>query len=228
MLPDPVWHFGSMRTISKEEGYAVLHTINADQFWLNAWRCWKHYAEVIPLTTPIGSTGQGTTKNAANIASLKTLVCQWWWMPGLVRPGEAAQAMELGANRCWLIPRSLRLRHPAAMARAMSLATVAGRLATNRTHSVKAYASVVLKWHYRTGQRGKLLRSQLWFKCWILELRKLLFKLKLKTQPVSRRSSSCCVEQAQNYSLWPLFPGYALLFGNRLCKRFDKDRKWIY
>jgi len=82
----------------------------------------------MPLASPIGS-GQGM-KNAANIQ----IIIENAGVPvvvdaGIGTPSEAAQAMELGADALLINTAIAQAQNPAVMARAMSLATEAGRLA---------------------------------------------------------------------------------------------------
>jgi thiazole synthase len=126
LLPDPIGTLQAAEQLVKE-GFAVLPYINADPMLakrLEEVGC----ATVMPLASPIGS-GQGL-KTTANIqiiienANVPVVVDA-----GIGSPSEAAQAMELGAD-VLLINSAIALSpNPAAMARAMNLATVAGRLA---------------------------------------------------------------------------------------------------
>ncbi|MEH2263927.1 glycine oxidase ThiO [Nostoc sp.] len=126
LLPDPIGTLQAAEQLVKE-GFAVLPYINADPMLakrLEEVGC----ATVMPLASPIGS-GQGL-KTTANIqiiienAGIPVVVDA-----GIGSPSEAAQAMELGAD-VLLINSAIALSpNPAAMARAMNLATVAGRLA---------------------------------------------------------------------------------------------------
>ncbi|QLE40733.1 glycine oxidase ThiO [Nostoc sp. C052] len=126
LLPDPIGTLQAAEQLVKE-GFAVLPYINADPMLakrLEEVGC----ATVMPLASPIGS-GQGL-KTTANIqiiienAGIPVVVDA-----GIGSPSEAAQAMELGADAL-LINSAIALSpNPAAMARAMNLATVAGRLA---------------------------------------------------------------------------------------------------
>jgi len=110
-----------------KEGFAVLPYINADPMLA------KHLedvgcATVMPLASPIGS-GQGL-KTTANIqiiienAKIPVVVDA-----GIGAPSEASQAMELGADALLINSAIALAQNPAAMAQAMNLATVAGRLA---------------------------------------------------------------------------------------------------
>ncbi|MBC6433287.1 glycine oxidase ThiO [Nostoc sp. HG1] len=126
LLPDPIGTLQAAEQLVKE-GFAVLPYINADPMLakrLEEVGC----ATVMPLASPIGS-GQGL-KTTANIQ----IIIENAGVPvvvdaGIGSPSEAAQAMELGADAL-LINSAIALSpNPAAMARAMNLATVAGRLA---------------------------------------------------------------------------------------------------
>ncbi len=126
LLPDPIGTLQAAEQLVKE-GFAVLPYINADPMLakrLEEVGC----ATVMPLASPIGS-GQGL-KTAANIQ----IIIENAGVPvvvdaGIGSPSEAAQAMELGADAL-LINSAIALSpNPDAMAHAMNLATVAGRLA---------------------------------------------------------------------------------------------------
>ncbi|MEA5577372.1 glycine oxidase ThiO [Anabaena sp. UHCC 0451] len=126
LLPDPIGTLQAAEQLVKE-GFAVLPYINADPMLakrLEDVGC----ATVMPLAAPIGS-GQGL-KTTANIqiiienAKVPVVVDA-----GIGAPSEAAQAMELGADAL-LINSAIALAENApAMAYAMNLATVAGRIA---------------------------------------------------------------------------------------------------
>ncbi|MBD2295736.1 glycine oxidase ThiO [Anabaena sphaerica FACHB-251] len=126
LLPDPIGTLQAAEQLVKE-GFAVLPYINADPMLakrLEEVGC----ATVMPLASPIGS-GQGL-KTTANIqiiienAKVPVVVDA-----GIGAPSEAAQAMELGADAL-LINSAIALAENApAMAYAMNLATVAGRMA---------------------------------------------------------------------------------------------------
>lgn len=126
LLPDPIGTLQAAEQLVKE-GFAVLPYINADPMLakrLEDVGC----ATVMPLAAPIGS-GQGL-KTTANIqiiienAKVPVVVDA-----GIGAPSEAAQAMELGADAL-LINSAIALAENApAMAYAMGLATVAGRMA---------------------------------------------------------------------------------------------------
>jgi thiazole synthase len=139
LLPDPIGTLSAAEQLVKE-GFAVLPYINADPILakrLEDVGC----ATVMPLASPIGS-GQGL-KNAANIQ----IIIENAGVPvvvdaGIGTPSEAAQAMELGADALLINSAIAGAKNPAAMARAMSLAAVAGRLAYLAGRiPVKAYAS---------------------------------------------------------------------------------------
>jgi len=139
LLPDPI---GTLQAAEKlvKEGFAVLPYINADPLLA------KHLEEagcatVMPLGSPIGS-GQGI-KNAANIqiiidnAKIPVVVDA-----GIGAPSEAATAMEMGADALLINTAIAQAQNSAAMAKAMSLATIAGRLAYLAGRiPVKSYAS---------------------------------------------------------------------------------------
>ncbi len=139
LLPDPIGTLQAAEQLVKE-GFAVLPYINADPLLakrLEEVGC----ATVMPLGSPIGS-GQGI-KNAANIsiiienAAIPVVVDA-----GLGAPSEAAQAMEMGADALLINTAIAQATNPAAMAQAMGLATIAGRLAYQAGRiPVKAYAS---------------------------------------------------------------------------------------
>ncbi len=139
LLPDPIGTLEAAEQLVKE-GFAVLPYINADPLLakrLEDAGC----ATVMPLGSPIGS-GQGI-RNAANIqiiienAKVPVVVDA-----GIGTPSEAAQAMEFGADALLVNTAIAQAQNPAAMARAMGLATVAGRLAyLSGRIPVKAYAS---------------------------------------------------------------------------------------
>ncbi|MGF2015581.1 glycine oxidase ThiO [Nostoc sp. DedVER01b] len=126
LLPDPIGTLQAAEQLVKE-GFAVLPYINADPMLakrLEEVGC----ATVMPLASPIGS-GQGL-KTTANIQ----IIIENAGVPvvvdaGIGSPSEAAQAMELGADALLINSAIALSANPAAMARAMNLATVAGRLA---------------------------------------------------------------------------------------------------
>jgi len=126
LLPDPI---GTLQAAEKlvKEGFVVLPYINADPLLA------KHFEEagcatVMPLGSPIGS-GQGI-KNAANIqiiidnAKIPVVVDA-----GIGTPSEAAAAMEMGADALLINTAIAQAQNSALMAKAMNLATTAGRLA---------------------------------------------------------------------------------------------------
>ncbi len=139
LLPDPI---GTLEAAEKlvKEGFAVLPYINADPMLakrLEEVGC----VTVMPLGSPIGS-GQGI-KNAANIqiiidnAGVPVVVDA-----GIATPSEAAQAMEMGADALLINTAIAQAQNPVAMARAMGMATEAGRLAYLAGRiPVKSYAS---------------------------------------------------------------------------------------
>jgi thiazole synthase len=139
LLPDPIGTLEAAEQLVKE-GFAVLPYINADPLLakrLEEIGC----VTVMPLGSPIGS-GQGL-KNAANIqiiienAKVPVVVDA-----GIGAPSEAAQAMEMGADALLINTAIAQAQDPAKMARAMGLATEAGRLAYQAGRiPVKAYAS---------------------------------------------------------------------------------------
>jgi thiazole synthase len=126
LLPDPIGTLEAAEQLVKE-GFAVLPYINADPLLakrLEEVGC----ATVMPLGSPIGS-GQGI-KNAANIA----IIIEEAKIPvvvdaGIGTPSEASLAMELGADALLINSAIALAKNPIAMARAMGLATEAGRLA---------------------------------------------------------------------------------------------------
>ncbi|MBD2604735.1 FAD-dependent oxidoreductase [Scytonema hofmannii FACHB-248] len=126
LLPDPIGTLQAAEQLVKE-GFAVLPYINADPMLalrLEEVGC----ATVMPLASPIGS-GQGL-KTTANIQ----IIIENAGVPvvvdaGIGSPSEAAQAMEMGADAL-LINSAIALSpNSSAMAQAMNLAAVAGRLA---------------------------------------------------------------------------------------------------
>jgi thiazole synthase len=139
LLPDPIGTLQAAEQLVKE-GFAVLPYINADPLLakrLEEVGC----VTVMPLGSPIGS-GQGL-KNAANIqiiidnAAVPVVVDA-----GIATPSEAAQAMEMGADALLINTAIAQAQNPPTMARAMGMATVAGRLACLAGRiPVKAYAS---------------------------------------------------------------------------------------
>jgi thiazole synthase len=126
LLPDPIGTLEAAEQLVKE-GFAVLPYINADPMLakrLENAGC----ATVMPLGSPIGS-GQGL-KTLANLqiiienAQIPVVVDA-----GIGTPSEAAQAMELGADALLINSAIALAQNPVQMARAMKLATEAGRLA---------------------------------------------------------------------------------------------------
>ncbi|MEB3171486.1 MAG: thiazole synthase [Synechococcaceae cyanobacterium] len=126
LLPDPIGTLEAAEQLVRE-GFTVLPYINADPLLakrLEEVGC----ATVMPLGSPIGS-GQGI-RNAANIA----LIVESARVPvvvdaGIGVPSEAAQAMEMGADALLINSAIALAGDPEAMARAMALATEAGRTA---------------------------------------------------------------------------------------------------
>ncbi|MFB2978270.1 FAD-dependent oxidoreductase [Microseira sp. BLCC-F43] len=126
LLPDPIGTLAAAEQLVKE-GFAVLPYINADPMLakrLEEVGC----ATVMPLGSPIGS-GQGL-KTVANLeiiienAGIPVVVDA-----GIGTPSEAAQAMELGADALLINTAIAQAKNPPAMAKAMNLASLAGRLA---------------------------------------------------------------------------------------------------
>ncbi len=139
LLPDPIGTLEAAEQLVKE-GFAVLPYINADPLLakrLEEVGC----VTVMPLGSPIGS-GQGI-KNAANIQ----IIIENARVPvvvdaGIGAPSEAAQAMEMGADALLVNTAIAQAVNPISMARAMNLATEAGRLAYQAGRiPIKAYAS---------------------------------------------------------------------------------------
>lgn len=126
LLPDPIGTWQAAQQLVKE-GFAVLPYINADPMLA------KNLEEigcvtVMPLGSPIGS-GQGI-KTAANIQ----IIIEEAKVPvvvdaGIGTPSEAAYSMELGADALLINSAIALAKNPVAMARAMGMATEAGRLA---------------------------------------------------------------------------------------------------
>ena len=139
LLPDPIGTLEAATQLVKE-GFAVLPYINADPLLakrLEEVGC----VTVMPLGSPIGS-GQGI-KNAANIqiiienAKVPVVVDA-----GIGAPSEAAQAMEMGADALLVNTAIAQAVNSISMARAMNLATEAGRLAYQAGRiPIKVYAS---------------------------------------------------------------------------------------
>ncbi|BBD54502.1 thiazole synthase [Planktothrix agardhii] len=126
LLPDPIGTLEAAEQLVKE-GFAVLPYINADPLLakrLEDVGC----VTVMPLGSPIGS-GQGI-RNAANIA----IIIDNARVPvvvdaGIGAPSEAALAMEMGADALLINSAIALAQNSTAMARAMGMATEAGRLA---------------------------------------------------------------------------------------------------
>ena len=139
LLPDPIGTLQAAEQLVKE-GFAVLPYINADPLLakrLEEVGC----ATVMPLGSPIGS-GQGIN-NKANIA----IIIEQSNVPvvvdaGIGTPSEAASAMEMGADALLINSAIALAQNAPAMARAMGMATIAGRLAyLSGRIPVKQYAS---------------------------------------------------------------------------------------
>jgi thiazole synthase len=139
LLPDPIGTLQAAEQLVKE-GFAVLPYINADPMLakrLEEVGC----VTVMPLGSPIGS-GQGI-KTAANIQ----IIIEEAKVPvvvdaGIGSPSEAAYAMEMGADALLINSAIALAQNPVAMAKAMGLATQAGRLAYLAGRiPVKSYAS---------------------------------------------------------------------------------------
>lgn len=126
LLPDPIGTLEAAEQLVKE-GFAVLPYINADPLLakrLEEAGC----ATVMPLGSPIGS-GQGI-RNAANIA----IIIENAKIPvvvdaGIGAPSEATLAMEMGADALLINSAIALAQNPVIMAKAMGIATEAGRLA---------------------------------------------------------------------------------------------------
>ncbi|NEP53645.1 MAG: thiazole synthase [Moorea sp. SIO3C2] len=126
LLPDPIGTLQAAEQLVKE-GFAVLPYINADPLLakrLEEVGC----ATVMPLGSPIGS-GQGI-KNAANIE----IIIEEAGVPvvidaGIGSPSEATYGMELGADALLINSAIALAGNPIMMAKAMGMATEAGRLA---------------------------------------------------------------------------------------------------
>ncbi|BAQ63400.1 glycine oxidase ThiO [Geminocystis sp. NIES-3709] len=139
LLPDPIGTLQAAEQLVKE-GFAVLPYVNADPLLckrLEEVGC----ATVMPLGSPIGS-GQGIQ----NLANIKIIIEQAK-IPvvidaGIGTPSEAALGMELGADALLINSAIALAQNPVQMARAMGLATVAGRLGYQAGRiPVKEYAS---------------------------------------------------------------------------------------
>ena len=126
LLPDPLGTLLAAKQLVKE-GFSVLPYINADPLLarrLEEVGC----VTVMPLGSPIGS-GQGL-RNRDNIG----LMIEGAGVPvvvdaGIGVPSDAAEAMELGADAVLINTAIAQAGTPVAMARAMAMATEAGRLA---------------------------------------------------------------------------------------------------
>lgn len=139
LLPDPIGTLQAAEQLVKE-GFAVLPYINADPLLakrLEEVGC----VTVMPLGSPIGS-GQGI-RNTANIQ----IIIENAQVPvvvdaGIGTPSEAALAMELGADALLINTAIAKAKDPVTMAKAMGMATEAGRLAYLAGRiPVKSYAS---------------------------------------------------------------------------------------
>ena len=139
LLPDPIGTLEAAEQLVKE-GFAVLPYINADPLLakrLEEVGC----ATVMPLGSPIGS-GQGIN-NAANIA----IIIEEANVPvvvdaGIGTPSEAALGMEMGADALLVNSAIALAQNPVAMAQAMGMAAIAGRLAyLSGRIPVKQYAA---------------------------------------------------------------------------------------
>lgn len=126
LLPDPIGTLLAAERLVKE-GFSVLPYINADPLLarrLEEVGC----VTVMPLGSPIGS-GRGL-RNRDNIS----LMIEGAGVPvvvdaGIGVPSDAAEAMELGADAVLINTAIAQAGTPVAMARAMAMATQAGRLA---------------------------------------------------------------------------------------------------
>ncbi|KKZ13073.1 MAG: thiazole synthase [Candidatus Synechococcus spongiarum 142] len=126
LLPDPIGTLLAAEQLVKE-GFSVLPYINADPLLarrLEEVGC----VTVMPLGSPIGS-GQGL-RNRDNIG----LMIEGARVPvvvdaGIGVPSDAAEAMELGADAVLINTAIAQAGAPVAMAKAMAMATQAGRLA---------------------------------------------------------------------------------------------------
>ena len=126
LLPDPIGTLQAAEQLVKE-GFAVLPYINADPMLakrLEEVGC----ATVMPLASPIGS-GQGLTTTANIKIIIENSSVPVVVDAGIGWPSEAAQAMEMGADALLINSAIALAENPPAMAYAMNLATVAGRLA---------------------------------------------------------------------------------------------------
>lgn len=126
LLPDPIGTLQAAEQLVKE-GFAVLPYVNADPLLckrLEDVGC----ATVMPLGSPIGS-GQGI-KNLENIkiiienANIPVVIDA-----GIGSPSEATLGMEIGADALLINSAIALAQDPVKMAKAMGLATIAGRMA---------------------------------------------------------------------------------------------------
>lgn len=125
LLPDPIGTLKAAEFLVKNN-FTVLPYINADPMLA------KHLedigcATIMPLGSPIGS-GQGI-KNRSNIE----IIIEQAKIPviidaGIGSPSEAAMAMELGADAVLINTAIAKAKNSIIMAKAMNLATKAGRL----------------------------------------------------------------------------------------------------
>lgn len=139
LLPDPIGTLQAAEQLVKE-GFAVLPYINADPLLckrLEEVGC----ATVMPLGSPIGS-GQGI-KNLENIK----IIIEQSNVPvvidaGIGSPSEACLGMEIGADALLINSAIALAQNPVKMAKAMGLATEAGRMAYQAGRiPVKSYAN---------------------------------------------------------------------------------------
>jgi thiazole synthase len=139
LLPDPIGTYEAARQLIAE-GFTVLPYIHADP-QLAARLQEIGCATVMPLASPIGS-GQGIRCLEALRIIVEQATVPVVVDAGIGVPSEAAQAMELGADALLINTAIAQAQDPAAMGRAMALATEAGRLAywAGRI-PVKPYAS---------------------------------------------------------------------------------------
>jgi len=95
------------------------------RFWPNGFEeavCGHGHALASPIAPPRGPQCRQYRPDSSKAAGFR-----WWWMAGIGVPGEAAQAMEMGADcpcgsTAAILPGRL---DPAAMAEAMAMATEA-------------------------------------------------------------------------------------------------------
>ncbi|MBF2056743.1 MAG: glycine oxidase ThiO [Cyanobacterium sp. T60_A2020_053] len=139
LLPDPIGTLQAAEQLVKE-GFAVLPYVNADPLLckrLEEVGC----ATVMPLGSPIGS-GQGI-QNTANIK----IIIEQSQVPvvidaGIGCPSEATFGMEMGADALLINSAIAMAQNPVQMAKAMGMATEAGRLAYQAGRiPIKTYAN---------------------------------------------------------------------------------------